>query len=254
MLGRKTERVDLEAVKDSFTPEPMGRHHPIPHTQVLDLAVQGLEQQGLTVVGEEHGLARDGMRYFGLLRLNNGVNHDDFGLVAAVRNTHDKSFAASLALGSHVFVCDNLAFSGEVTFARRHTRFALSDLPRLVNDALGRLGDLRRSQEMRIEGYKETELSDDQAYATIVRATMARVIPNSRIKEVVEQWHEPRFDAFAPRTGWSLFNGFTEVLKAYPVEQIPARTQVLHGLMDTMCGLDLSVVRHVVVEEDINPN
>jgi len=246
--------VDFEAVQSSVTPEPHGAHYPIPHTRILELAVEGLEQQGLHVVGGEHALANDEMRYFGLLQLANGSNHSDFELIAALRNTHDKSFAASMALGSRVFVCDNLAFSGEVTFARKHTRFAMMDLPRLVNDALGRLGSLRRSQEMRIEGYKNAELSDDQAYATIVRATLAKVIPNVKIKDVIDQWHEPIHEEFSDKSGWSLFNGFTEVLKRYPVEQIPARTQVLHGLMDSACGLDFSTALHVVVDEDLNPN
>lgn len=242
--------MDFETVKNTVTPAPVDTHYPIPHARILELAVEGLEAQGLHVVGSEHALAMDGMRYFGLLQLTNGSNNEDFGLIAALRNTHDKSFAASMALGSHVFVCDNLAFSGEVTFARKHTRFAAMDLPRLVNDALGRLGTLKRSQEMRIEGYKDKRMSDDKAYAAIVRATLAQVIPNARIKDVVEQWHEPAHEEFAPRTGWSLFNGFTEVLKAYPVEQLSRRTQVLHGIMDVACSLDFTVLKNVVVEED----
>ena len=257
MLHAGAHVVDLAEVRASVTPDPAGYHYPIPHSRILELATEGLEQQGLHVVSGEHALAKDGQRYFGLLNLTNadyfmGENNSDFGLIAAVRNTHDKSFSAGMALGSRVFVCDNLAFSGEVTFARKHTRFALQDLPRLVNDALGRLGDLRRSQEMRIEGYKGAELSDDQAYAAIVRAAMARVIPNARIREVVEQWHDPAHQEFEARTGWSLFNDFTEVLKAYPVDQVSARTQVLHGLMDTTCGLDFSP--HIVINEDINLN
>ena len=243
------ERVGFEDVQSSITPAPQGTHYPIPHARILELARQGLEAQGLQVVQEEHALAEQGMRYFGLLRLANGSNNSDYGLVAALRNTHDKTYSASMALGSHVFICDNLAFSGEVTFARKHTRFAMSDLPRLVNDALGRLGSLKRSQEERIDAYKQTELTDDQAYATIVRATLANVVPNAKIKDVVGQWHEPAHPEFEPRTGWSLFNGFTEVLKKYPTQQIPKRTQVLHGLMDTACGLKLAT-KHVVINED----
>jgi len=236
------ELVDYETVQNSFTPEPQDSHYPIPHSKILELVTGGLEEQGLTVVGGEHALAREGARYFGLLQLTNGDNHEDFSLIAAVRNAHDKSFAASMALGSRVFVCDNLAFSGEVTFARKHTRFAMQDLPGLVNDALGRLGSLKRTQEARIAGYKTAALSDDQAYAAIVRATMAKVLPNAKIKDVIEQWHEPSHEEFQPRTGWSLFNGFTEILKAYPAEQLPRRTQTLHGLMDRACGLDFSPV------------
>ena len=245
------KRVNFEAVQNSTTPEPQDTHYPIPHARILELAVQGLSQQGLGVINSEHALSKDGMRYFGLLQLASHNRDSDFGLVAALRNTHDKSFAASMALGSRVFVCDNLAFSGEVTCARKHTRFAMMDLPRLVNDALGRLGTLKRSQELRIEGYKAAELTDDKAYATIVRASLAKVLPNAKIKDVVEQWHEPEHEEFAPRTGWSLFNGFTEVLKGYSVEQIPARTQVLHGILDSTCGLDFSTPQHVIVNEDI---
>lgn len=251
MLHAGGQLVTLDEVRGAVTPEPVGAHYPVPHARVLDLAVEGLEAQGLRVIESQHALAHDGDRYFGIMTLANGTSHDDYQLIAAVRNTHDKSFAASMALGSRVFVCDNLAFSGEVTFARKHTRFAHQDLPRLVNDALGRLGDLQRSQELRIAGYQAAEMTDNEAYATIVRASLARVIPNAKIKDIVEQWHEPLHPEFEARTGWSLFNGFTEILKACRIEKIPARTQVLHGVMDSACGVSLNIPRHVVVEDDI---
>ena len=248
------ELVDYETVQNSFTPEPQDSHYPIPHSKILELVTGGLEEQGLTVVGGEHALAKEGARYFGLLQLSNGDNHEDFSLIAAVRNTHDKSFSASMALGSRVFVCDNLAFSGEVTFARKHTRFASQDLPKLVSESLGRLGSLKRSQEARIEGYKIAELNDDKALATIWRAVDAGVLPLNKIPAVREQWENPIYDEFAPRNGWSLFNGFTEVLKGVRAELLPKRTQRLHGLMDSACGLDFSTLRHVVVDEDISQN
>ena len=60
------------------------------------------------VANEAHALWSDGLRYFGLLEVTNGAAHDDYGLVIGLRNSHDKSFPASIALGSGVFVCDNL--------------------------------------------------------------------------------------------------------------------------------------------------
>jgi hypothetical protein len=38
------------------------------------------------------------------------------------------------------------------------------------------------------------------------------------------------------RTVWRLFNSFTEVLKGN-LGELPRRTQALHGLMDSACGL-----------------
>jgi hypothetical protein len=40
-----------------------------------------------------------------------------------------------------VFICDHLAFSGEVKINRKHTRYADSDLRSLTARAVGRLGD-----------------------------------------------------------------------------------------------------------------
>ena len=99
------ERVDWETVQAATTPAPTDTHYPIPHARILELAVEGLERQGLHVVESEHALAHDGDRYFGLLQLRNGAQDGDFGLVAALRNTHDRTYAASMALGSRVFGC-----------------------------------------------------------------------------------------------------------------------------------------------------
>lgn len=242
--------VDLKAVRESATPTQEGSHYPIQHGRLLALVTEGLEQVGLHVKSQEHALIKNGQQYFGLMRLSNGDHHDDYELVAALRNAHDKTFAAGLSLGSKVFVCDNLAFSGDVTFARKHTRFAVKDLPGLVSNALGRLGDLRRTQDARIAGYKAAVLTDDQAYATIVRGTTLGVVPNSKVPELVDLWHHPIYEEFAAPSGWGLFNSFTHLLRDYRAEQIPKRTQALHGLMDGACGLQLGTKDVVVVEED----
>ena len=39
------------------------------------------------------------------------------------------------------------------------------------------------------------------------------------LPKVIEAWDEPKHEEFVPRTAWSLFNAFTEVLKAGPPRQ-----------------------------------
>jgi hypothetical protein len=53
----------------------------------------------------------------------------------------------------------------------------------------------------------------------MVAAVRAGITPASRLPKVIEAWDEPRHDEFKPRTPWSLFNAFTEVLKAGPPRQ-----------------------------------
>jgi hypothetical protein len=163
------------------------------------------------VVTASHGLTKDGQRYFGLFQV--GHPSDDFGLVVGVRNSHDKTFPAALALGATVFVCDNLSFSGEVKLARKHTTYIERDLPLLVTRAIGRLTDLRSTQEQRFIAYKEKPLTDSQVNDVVIQALDARVLPVTRIPDVLQEWRHPAHEEFADKTAWRLFNGFTEVLK-----------------------------------------
>ncbi|HZU35412.1 MAG TPA: DUF932 domain-containing protein [Gemmataceae bacterium] len=230
-----------EQVKTTQTPARTATWVPIPHGQLLTGVQACLERAGLSIVSESHGLTRDGLRYFGLLQVANGDNPDDFGLVVGVRNSHDKSFPAALALGASVFVCDNLSFSGEVKLARKHTTYIERDLPQLVDRAVGLLGGLRRTQEQRFLAYKSHELTEGRANDLLIQALDARVVPVTRLPDVLQEWREPRHPEFRQGpTAWRLFNAFTEILKGR-LEELPRRTQALHGLMDTACGLAGSI-------------
>lgn len=236
MLHAGASAATIEQVAEVKTPAADKGWQPIAHLDVIELVKQTLESRHLTVASQGFALWQDGQRMFGLLELRNGQNPSDYALTIGVRNSHDKSFAAGAALGSKVFVCDNLAFSGEITFARKHTVNIARDLPMLVSGAIGRLIELRGWQDKRIAAYKNFEMTDALAHDIIVRSLDRRVIGPMKLVDVVKEYREPRHDEFKPRTAWSLFNAYTEIAKG-AVRQLPARTQSLHGLLDEVCGV-----------------
>ena len=224
MLHCGSHAVDRDAVENSPTPDPVNGWHPIPHRLLLEQTERSLAGLGLNVVSQAHGLHADGSKYFGLLEVANGSTPDDYSLVVGLRNSHDKSFSASVALGNSVFVCDNLSFSGEVVLGRRHTRFIERDLPAVVSQAIGQLADLRTTQHHDI----------------IVRAIDARVIPVTKVPAVLEEWRRPRHEEFREggSTVWRLFNAFSEAWKGSNVSTLPKRSQSLYGLLDGACNLN----------------
>jgi hypothetical protein len=249
--------VDLEDVRSVPTPAPTKTHFPVPHSTVIDFVHQAFEGSGYTVTEEEYAL-RDGgdkgsipgAQLFGLMHLRNGHDNPDYGLVVGFRNSHDKSIRAGIALGSNVFVCDNMAFCGEIVFNRMHTLHIMDDLPGIIVHAVGKLGVLRRNQDLRINAYKERNLTDNEAYAGIVHAMKDGIIPTSKITKVVEEWDNKgsRHQEFMPRNAWSLFNAFTEVLKDYPLDGAghdgyQKRTERLHALMDRACATQINALR-----------
>jgi hypothetical protein len=230
---------ERRAVQEAATPAASPTWVPVPHHRLLAQVESTLTGSGLTVVNEAHALWHDGLRYFGLLEVHNGQAHADYAMVVGLRNSHDKSFPATIALGNSVFCCDNLSFSAEVTIARRHTRFIERDLPRVVATAVGRLTDMRGHQDQRISTYKATELDDPATHDLVIRAIDAGVLPVTQLPAVLREWRSPSHEEFLEggKTAWRLFNAFTEVWKGRNLALLPRRSQALHGLVDAACGL-----------------
>lgn len=233
--GRQILRDELDGIK---TPAPTKSWHPIPHASLVSQIQGAIERSGLHVVDQVHALSPDNARYFGILGLRNGSNPADYSLMLGIRNSHDKSFPAEMVVGSRVFVCDNLAFSGEIRIGRRHTSRINEDLPQLVESAVGRMGSLRRHQDDRIAAYKETEMTDAQAHDLVIQALDSKIITVTRIPDVIKEWRAPRHPEFAvSKNGWRLMNSFTEIMKDTSIFDRPRTTQALHGLLDTACKL-----------------
>jgi hypothetical protein len=248
MLHCGASSVTREQVEACHTPDPTDSWHPIPHNRLIELMEEKLPSYGLQVVNEAHGMHSDGSKYFGMFQVAGtdgaSLTSDDFSMVVGLRNSHDKSFVAGLCMGAGVFVCDNLSFSAEIVVARRHTTHIMRDLPLLMSNAMGQLTTAKTTQDERIAAYKEHELTNTEADHLVCEAFRAGAIGKTRIADVLEQWRTPAHPEFEDRTAWSLFNGFTEVYKggsrkskALSVVNLNTRSERLHGVLDTACGI-----------------
>lgn len=251
VLHAGAHQVDRDEIAKVVTPASTNTFTPIPHSTLITTVQQALEAGGQRIVREAFGLwGKQGERLFGVLEVRNGQNHEDYATLVGITNSHDKSIAAKLGLGSRVFVCDNQAFSAEFSISRLHTKFIMRDLPGLVAKATKMLHDARGYQDLRIAAYKDYAISDKDAHDIVIRALLARAINVQRVDDVVGQWYKPNHEEFGPRTAWSLFNGFTEALKGSGAD-LPTRTVKLHGLMDQVVGLPAYVPAAVIDAEEV---
>ena len=238
MLHCGAGAVERQQVIEVPTPAATKTWFPIPHIKLYDRVKEALTMLNLTIVEEAHALTKEGLRYFGLMRVQNcRPAGGDFGYVVGMRNSHDQSFTATLAVGSHVFVCDNLAFNGEITIARKHTRYIEEDLPRLTGNAIGLLSQKWTVMEDRYNAYKANEVTDAQAHDFMIRAIDVEATTLKQLPTVMKEWRAPRHPEFAERkNAWRLFNAFTEAAKESSLMLLPRRTISLHGLMDSTVG------------------
>jgi len=239
LLHCGSHRVSREEINNAITPQRTDTWVPVAHQRLIDIVEATIEMHGFTITNQAHGIWGNGDRYFGLMELSSSQNASDYSLVLGLRNSHDKTFPASIALGSQVIVCDNLSFFGEVVLTRKHTRFIERDLPGIVAQAVGRLSEMRTQQDDRIALYKQTRIQDKTAHDLLVRAVDARIIPVTQLPLVLSEWREPSHAEFTQNGNsvWRLFNAFTESFKNRSLEVLPSRSQALHGLLDRVCAV-----------------
>jgi len=228
--------VERNALSGVVLPPQTKSYQPVNHDYFVDLVQDKLAERGLHVVGEAHGLSRDGGNYFGMFEIA-GPAARDYATVVGMRNSHVKEFAASIAVGGGVFVCDNLAFTGEVVVGHKHTAHVMDFLPERIAAAMDGVIKLDGFQGERYDAYKERGFDDREAEYTMVELFRQGVLNTRSLPKVLEQWDTPDHEEFRNSNVWRFFNACTEAYKGLDPYSLQRTTQKLHQHLDVMCDV-----------------
>ena len=231
MLHTGGRSIAYNDLRDLPTPEATESHVPIPHHTVVDMVRYALGFYRHELLEEHHAITPDGLNYFGLLSLRSP--YGDYTDMVGLRNSHKKQFPIGIAIGSRVFVCDNLAFNADHVIRRKHTANAKRDLPGLVAEVIEPLAEARLAQAETLARYKVYELPDAVADQGIMSLYRLGVINVTRIADVLQAYEEPPHD-WGDKTPWRLFNATTFAL-AGRVAENPTATRQLHEVIDGVC-------------------
>ena len=213
------------------TPQGTDSWHPVAHADVIDAVSEVVKAKNWQILDEQYGLAREGQRMFGVMRINRSSS-PEWSRSIGIRNSHDQSLSVGLAAGISVMCCSNLAFGGAMVLKRRHTsRIELGDL---VVSAVEELEMEFLNLETVSEDLKLHEVKLDEARAVIVRAAEVNAINSCDIVPIFREFQHPCHEEFAEPTRWSLLNAITEHAKKYS----PGRADVCYRRLTTLFGLD----------------
>jgi len=211
----------LDRAQLALVPTPAGTatHRPIPHVDVVNALIETLGFRHIGVVQERYAVDKTGMKMFGVVDLDTAER--DFRFSVAIRNAHDKSMRLAMTVGYKVFVCDNMAFSGdfEPVLAKHSKHFNLIEAISVGVDQMQRnFAPMVRQ----VERWRESQLGDAAAKLIIYRAFVEAEldIPHHLDRTVHRNYFEPQHLEFQPRTLWSLSNAFTAAFKE--LEPVPA--------------------------------
>lgn len=211
--GRAVTRDHLAVVE---VPPATESYAPVPHERLAEtLCTIGRDiLKGYALEKEQYALAREGKQMFGILVFRS--DSTEIGLSIGFRNSYDKSMAIGIAIGASVFVCDNLALTGEVTVLKKHTMNVWSSLEDIAISTLYRSQKNFESITADAERLKGREIEDDEAFRLIGLLFGRGVLSPRQLPVVKQEWLVPSHQEFRPRTAWSFYNACTEALKSCP--------------------------------------
>jgi len=222
----------LEELREIAVPEETATYKPVSH---YDLS-KNLAEVSRTLLRDyelessQYGLARDGAQLFGVHTYRNGS--DSMGLSIGFRNSYDKSMSVGIAIGASVFVCDNLALTGEIAIARKHTTNVWQDLEELTITTIYRSQHNFHRIVEDAQIMQTQHLSDDDAYRLTGLLYGHGIITPRQIPIVKKEWLNPSHNEFEERNVWSMYNAVTEALKSAPPNKIMEKHIALHALLN----------------------
>jgi hypothetical protein len=233
-------------------PEVRGpRHFVRPFADDVDMTLGFFREQGIQVEAEAYGVKRDAdgypTQFFGVIQVRVGGldNTRGYGLMVGLRGSHDQTLSRGLAVGSRVFCCDNLAFSGEITLSTKQTTNINVRLPAMLQRAVAQIPILAQHQHCRFEAYRNEALSKEQGDHLLIEAVRREALAPSSLGRAIREWDEPSHaeHSMEGRTLWRLHNAVTEAIKPSNEQRaaVPVawqRTRIMTDLFDKAVGLD----------------
>lgn len=213
MAHAGAELMTREEVSLVATPEGTDTHRPVPHIDVINGVIETLDFRHIAVVKDEYAVSKDGAKMFGVMDLS--LPFDGCRLSLGVRNAHDKSMRLALTVGYRVFVCDNMAFSGDFTpVLAKHTK--KFNLLQAVSVGIDQMQRNFQPMVNQVDAWRANRLTDDQARLIIYKAFVEGELGGGQrhLDRLVHQhYFDPQYEEFQARTLWSLQNAFTSAFK-----------------------------------------
>jgi len=206
---------------------------PIAHADLITALDRQLQVRGITIQAETFAIQREGARLFAVLDLSI-ERSGEFCASLGLRTANDRSLALEIAVGVKVFVCDNLAFSGDlIALRRKHT--SGFDLASEIASALDRYEEHLKVFHAKIDELRSEQILDQDAKAIIFDAFRGKILPLRCFPLVSHDYFHPAPDMtdVLPRTRWSLHNAFTRSIRELapaPAFRATTRLGQLFGL------------------------
>ena len=237
LLHCGSKQSTLEEVRAVAVPTLTDSWKPVAYGDAIDfMRDTAVGTLGLEVESEQYGLNKNGDQLFALLTLDTGDSEQ--GLSIGLRQSYNKSLALGVAIGSQVFVCDNLMFQGSAfKVVRKNTTNVWGDFRDLMGVQMGDAMGHYKALQADTQAMKDEPCSERGGHAILGIAQGQKILTPTQASVAHADWTTPRHEAFSERNTWSLYNAVTEGLKKGAPAQTMDRHSKAHGFFANLRSL-----------------
>lgn len=254
MLHAGAHAINRDQLAALPLPNARGARHAIrPFINDVEIVADCLNEFGFEIGEEAYGVKTAAglpTQFFGAIEVRpkalvgEVIPADEFALTIGMRGSYDQSLPRGLAVGSRVFVCDNLAFSGEVNLHTKQTTYIGQRLPAMLRDAVARVPQMAQAQVVRFDAYKNSAIKPRVGDAALIEMVRREIINPSQLGRAIQEWDQPTHPEHAAHgfSVWRLMQSVTEAIKPVNPDRahIPAawdRTMKLTSFLDECVGI-----------------
>jgi hypothetical protein len=231
-MRKQSQIVTLEQLAEVPLPKVTDTYMPVPFEAssalIREMAQDYMEPKGYHIQSQQLKLSANQKQMFGKIIMQDGL---ETGFTIGWMNSYDKSTGFKVATGATVMVCENLTIAGEVMRIRKHTPKVWSDLERILEEVLMHGRRCHENVEIDMRRLSQIHIDDGQAFTLMFEGLEQKIIRQRMLLPLYYEWKEPRHKEFEPRTAWSLYNGFTQVMKNLPERETLDQHANLHQMM-----------------------
>ena len=217
LLSKTSTRMTLEQLRTLPMPVTLGPiHAPVPHHLLAEGIEVEAQERGYNIIKTQYAVSKDESKLFGVVDLmpKGVVDVTERALSIGFRNSTNSTLAIKLVAGTRVFVCDNLALSGDMIAVLRRNTNGL-DLEDELREGFSKFLAHASTLDMHIARMQATAITDIAAKAQIFDVFNSRILPVHLFDDVASFYFKPTEDMTdcTPRSLWGVHNAFTRSMK-----------------------------------------
>ncbi len=244
----KTKLANLSDLKKIKTPVGTKTWTPIPHIDIIRKIEKRVTDHGWKFLEEgdkkfQIAISDTGDRLFGVTLIAiPGIDDQDMKLAVGFRNSHDKTMALTLAVGSHVGVCDNMMISGDLKVRRVHT--VNISLEEVLDHSFEMIPGAGKHLFTWMNELKVRTISTDEGVSLLAQYVEKHALPIQNFMDAREAFLKAQNNANPlikyGNTVWAAYQAVTEQLKKHSMSTIQYYCENLNKVTGEKVGMLLN--------------